>query len=185
MVLLSLPCVLGKLEYSLCPWTGDLLSTDTNCRNTQTTENLPDKVKNALAVCDRPYSLKRSSQALNKELPQANGLILTKNLLTSFCNLNFFLARRYANLKQLYFSDSVFAIEFFYSLTPVSQLNKLCLPRVLFAAKTSHSFDTDGVIFIGAFLPSRGMHAWIIEKGTQPDFRDDIWHQYRPIAAIY
>lgn len=184
MKFLSLPYLVGSLEYSVCPWTGDLLVVERESKN-QVTSCLPEKVKIALDLCDNPYRLKRSNDNLNKELIQVKRVKLTKKILTFFCSFNFLLARKYSDFKGIYFSDSASAINFFYSITPSYQINKLCLPRALFAAKTSNIFDKEGVIFIGAFLPSRSMHAWVIEKGAQPDARDEIWHQYRPIAAIY
>ena len=185
MKFLSLPFVVGNREYSVCPWTGDLLVVETKCKKNQVTSSLPEKVKIALALCDNPYRLKRSHDNLNTELIQVKRGKITKKILTFFCSLNFLLARKYSDIKGIYFSDSASAINFFYSITPSYQINKLCLARALFAAKTSSAFDKEGVIFIGAFLPSRSMHAWVIEKGSQPDARDEIWHQYRPIAAIY
>ena len=185
MKFLSLPFVVGNREYSVCPWTGDLLVVETKCKKNQVTSSLPEKVKIALALCDNPYRLKRSHDNLNTELIQVKRGKITKKILTFFCSLNFLLARKYSDFKEIYFSDSAAAINFFYSITASYQINKLCLARALFAAKTSNTFDEEGVIFIGAFLPSRSMHAWVIEKGAQPDARDEIWHQYRPIAAIY
>jgi hypothetical protein len=179
-----MPFVVGNLEYSVCPWTGDLLVAERELKN-QTTTNFPEKVKIALALCDNPYRLKKHADKFDASLNQLNRAKFARNILTIFCRFNFLLARKYSDLKSIYFFDSASAINFFYSITSSSQINKLCLPRALFAAKTSAAFDTDGVIFIGAFLPSRSMHAWVIEKGAQPDAQDEIWHQYRPIAAIY
>ena len=65
------------------------------------------------------------------------------------------------------------------------RINKVRNTRYEIRTKASTEiFNEEGVVFIGAFLPSRAMHAWVIEKGIQPDQRDNIWHQYRPIAAI-
>jgi hypothetical protein len=60
-----------------------------------------------------------------------------------------------------------------------------CLQKTLLAAKTSRSFASDGVLFIGANLPTGHMHAWIIEKNTQPDPVDRHWISYQPLFAIH
>jgi hypothetical protein len=60
----------------------------------------------------------------------------------------------------------------------------LCLPRSLFVSKTSIEFQNSGAVLIGVYLPSRIMHAWVIEGGAQQDQQDKIWHQFKPIAAI-
>jgi len=41
------------------------------------------------------------------------------------------------------------------------------------------------VIFIGVFLPSNTMHAWIIEDGKIVDPYDGIWLNFQPVAALY
>jgi len=41
------------------------------------------------------------------------------------------------------------------------------------------------VIFIGVFLPSKSMHAWIIEDGIQPDPSDTMWINFQPVAVLY
>ena len=41
------------------------------------------------------------------------------------------------------------------------------------------------MIFIGVFLPTKLMHAWIIESGELADQFDDIWINFQPVAAIY
>jgi hypothetical protein len=60
-----------------------------------------------------------------------------------------------------------------------------CLQRAMLAVKTSESFKKNGVLFIGALLPTSNMHAWIIEAGTQPDVADRDWILYRPLLAFY
>jgi hypothetical protein len=54
----------------------------------------------------------------------------------------------------------------------------------LTVAKCSNSFKKNGVIFIGAHLPLKDMHAWIIEGNHQPDNEDRQWINYVPLMAI-
>jgi hypothetical protein len=65
-----------------------------------------------------------------------------------------------------------------------SKLEHRCLQRCLSVAKTSSSFQKSGVIFIGALLPLREMHAWIIEDGQQPDNEDRDWINFTPLLAL-
>ena len=143
-----------------------------------------EKVSEALLFCNNPYELDISKNPDSESEHISKNLRIKARILVLFCRINFFLAKQYASFKTQFFSDSGHAIAYFHSITANDEINRLCLPRTLFAAKTSKIFDKEGVVFVGAFLPSRSMHAWIIEKGIQPDPRDNIWHQFRPIAAI-
>jgi hypothetical protein len=40
-------------------------------------------------------------------------------------------------------------------------------------------------LIIGVFLPSRAMHAWIIENHMQPDPQDRSWTSFQPVALIH
>jgi len=144
-----------------------------------------EKVSEALQLCNNPYDLGINKNPTGEPQPVSKILRNRARILILLCRFNFFLAQQYASIKGSVFVDSAHAIGYFHLITANDEINSLCLPRTLFAAKTSKAFDKEGVIFIGAFLPSRLMHAWIIEKGIQPDPRDNIWHQFRPIAAVW
>ena len=143
------------------------------------------KLQKALDFCDNPYLMPPSGIDSKESLNRSPREARKAERLISLCRLNFFLARKYAAFSTPIFPDSKEAIDFFHNSTPRSDRSSLCLPRSLFAAKTSQGFKDKGVIFIGTFLPSRQMHAWIIEDGEQPDPCDKIWHLYKPVAAIY
>jgi hypothetical protein len=49
----------------------------------------------------------------------------------------------------------------------------------------SRKFADMGVVLIGVFLPSRSLHAWIIEDGMQPDSSDKQWINFQPVAAVF
>jgi len=166
----------------MCPFTGDLLeeiaSSTANLR-------LPHKLATALMLCDRPYMLSPASwQEIAAEAPTS---LLPRRLALRMCKIcatNFLLARVYCGFRRPFFDSAAQALGFFYSVIPRPLQRHLCLPRALFVAKTSRAFATSGVVFLGTFLPSRLMHAWVIEAGSQPDPRDNIWTQYRPVAAL-
>ena len=84
------------------------------------------------------------------------------------------------------FENSVEAFDAISKLeTHIKNKNDLCLQRSLLIMKTSKSFKKNGVLFVGASLPSGKMHAWIIENGVQPDRLDRNWIMYKPLLAIY
>lgn len=83
------------------------------------------------------------------------------------------------------YSSTKLAIASFKKIYPGNLHQRtLCLPRTLFAVATSKSFKKNGVAFVGVFLPSRKMHAWVIEDNLNPDPYDDAWICYQPVAAI-
>lgn len=182
MLLISLPHSINDYEYFFCHWSGDLLY---HKNKEYETDKIPVKLKIALEACDQPYNLKCLKKASKKSnLNLSKKIIFVSRIMVFLCRFSFFIAKRYADFKFDYFLDSSQSIQYFNSISPQNCLNDLCLPRTLFSAKTSKAFTKNGVILIGVFLPSRAMHAWIIENGSQPDPTDDIWHLYRPIAAI-
>lgn len=93
------------------------------------------------------------------------------------------LARMYVRKKYALYTSARDAVEF-YRMNVIGDQDRLCLPRTLFAAKTSARFKEEGVLFIGVFLPARSLHAWIFEDGSIVDERDTIWVNYHPVALI-
>lgn len=169
-------------SYYMCPWSGALLESSDRDHSPLVRVQ---KLQKALDFCGNPYSMPPSGIDSKKSLNRSPREAHKAARLISLCRLNFFLARQYAALTTPIFPSSKKAIDFFHNSTPRSDRSSLCMPRSLFAAKTSQTFKDKGVVFIGTFLPSRQMHAWIIEDGEQPDPYDKIWHLYKPVAAIY
>ena len=60
----------------------------------------------------------------------------------------------------------------------------LCLPRSIFVATTSSRFRNFGILVIGAALPSRHMHAWVMEDGRNAWRNDSYWINYIPVAIM-
>lgn len=81
------------------------------------------------------------------------------------------------------YESGIDAADVFCKIHPLSQ-NTLCLPRSVFIATTSKKFQISGAMFIGAYLPSRRMHAWIIEDGINAYRHDHIWINYTPISIM-
>jgi len=95
----------------------------------------------------------------------------------------FWCARAYASWPVPLFPTSREAMLFFRQQIRGDQ-NELCLARSFFAAKTSQQFKKMGVVVIGVFLPSRSMHAWVMEGDQAADPFDDIWINYQPVALL-
>lgn len=149
-------------------------------------KNLETKVGLALNLNDLPYILKKpvkiESASINK-LKFTSRLYV--KLLIRTCKVSFLLARILTAFRFPFFENSTEAIIAFRKIAPLSNQNDLCLPRALFAAVTSKQFKEKGVVFIGVFLPSKSMHAWIIEDGSQPDPHDSMWINFQPVVAIW
>ncbi len=182
----DLPYFDGNNHWSICPYTGSLLkgNSEKNANHTK----IPRKVSMAIQYCNEPYLCKVNNEI---KINQCNLVLFEKinkmhNRLLKISNSRFYTTRLYSSMKNLLFENTSEAITCINSLPPQVELkHQLCLQRAFLAAKISKSFTKEGVIFIGAFLPTGDMHAWIIENGVQPDFDDRGWVNYRPLLAFY
>lgn len=105
--------------------------------------------------------------------------------LTWLCKHCYPAAQLLGHLRLGLFADAGDACQFYKSLYPDPKRQRvLCLPRALFAATTSRRFQAHGVLFIGAFLPTVRMHAWVVEDGMTADRRDGQWIHYRPVMIM-
>jgi hypothetical protein len=166
----------------LNPFTGNLLVSLNELDTDDVSDVLPLKILCAYRLCASPYLLDPSPVIPELAVVKPSVTHIAKKII-KLVNINFLLARFYTAIQRPAFSSAEESISNFRAIIPTNQ-NDLCLSRSFFAAKTSAAFDKKGVLFIGVFLPSRSMHAWVIEDGAQSDPHDDIWINYRPIAAI-
>lgn len=180
----ALPIIHSSQVFSLDPYSGSLsrlpLSDSTQA------QTVPRKVSDALSCCNEPFRMEApyGTGAACPLPPTRIAAYVSAHTLVLLCHVSFFLARVYAARKTPLFEDSRIAFSFFYRATALRKHTHLCLPRALFVAKTSSSFAAAGVVFIGAFLPMRLLHAWVVECRSHPDPNDVIWHLYRPVAAL-
>jgi len=182
---IELPFKSRNTTWSICPYTGSLLQEDTTILKQQI--NIPDKVARALEYCNYPYSCKVNIEPkLCLSETKINQLNKMSEKILQIGNKRFYMTRLYSCIKNKLFKNTGEAISCINSLSINKKLrHQLCLQRAFLASKVSESFDDKGVIFIGAFLPTGDMHAWIIEDGMQPDPEDRIWINYRPLLAFY
>jgi hypothetical protein len=131
-----------------------------------------------------PYELKApANQDFQHQVAIGVMAKLVAHVTVWCCARGFLLVKLLGMIRIPIFHDSATAISCFRRVFPQKQ-NKLCMPRALFAAITSSKFKEHGILVIGGFLPSRSMHAWIIEDGTLADCSDDIWINYQPVAVL-
>ena len=130
-----------------------------------------------------PYLMKKNELSYDIKIS-----LLTKvyaKLLVIISRFSFYLACQVAKLPLVRLPNSIYAAQVFNAIySSPCQQRTLCLPRTLFVLATSKSFKHKGTAFIGVFLPSKKMHAWVIESGYNPDITDEIWILYQPILII-
>jgi hypothetical protein len=180
----SFNCKYGKYFYSICPFTGNLLQSEVEDSSIYV---IPEKVKNALKICNNPYLCDYSSCSIQS----SNFKLLKKinfyhKILMFIGNKRFFLTRFFSDFRNPMFQNTKEAFMYIAKI-PEQELfhERLCLQRSFLALKTSKTFKKNGVLFIGASLPTGNMHAWIIEDNYQPDTLDREWIMYEPLLAFY
>ena len=89
-----------------------------------------------------------------------------------------------SHLRLNLYEDAQQASWAFQQCTKDKQQKLLCLPRSIFIATTSKRFKEHGTMYIGIFLPSRNMHAWVIEDHLQTDGWDNYWIFYQPLIMM-
>ena len=147
---------------------------------TETNKKIPEQIK----FVEYPYQCKIGMD--NPLSPKDNIYIrLWGVVLTIFLKYSFVLGLIFSRLCFRNFNNTIDAVSFYRKYIQPDNQNDLCLSRCLFAAVTSKSFKKKGTIFIGVFLPSNSLHAWIIEDGFLVDRNDDSWILYHPVAIIY
>ncbi len=176
---------LHNKQLALSQLSGNLLETEFDASHQTSVKNYPTKLIKALKICKSPYSEKLPGEGISKlwEEEQSNikNSILARTI--SLTRFNFFIARKYASIETPLFNSSSEAALYFRSFNTQKQ-NELCLSRSLFMAKTSKEFKRNGVIFVGVFMPTRSMHAWVIENEKQADLEDSYWINFQPVAAL-
>jgi len=173
----------GKL-YLFNKVLGALL-TKTYTKKVYVTNNeTPKRLRGQYQMVLNPFKLKIS----NYDVDKVNVSVLAKlygKLMVFTCKYSFIGAMILAKVPFVKYSSTKIAIASFKKIYSSDfHQRMLCLPRTLFAIATSKSFKEKGVAFIGVFLPSKKMHAWIIEDNLNPDPCDDAWICYQPVAAI-
>ncbi len=184
MAIHLIPIARKGLLYSFEPFSGLLLVRPIKGQDVQT-HRLPEQIQFNLHQNDRPYQLRQASSELKTDVRAGRWLKIYAYILVRICQASFGLARIFAYFRFPVFNNASEAILAFRTIFPGQVQEDLCFARSLFATSTSKKYGVGDVVFIGVFLPSRSMHAWVIEGGIQPDPLDNIWINFQPVAACY
>lgn len=150
----------------------------------KTKKGTPELVKTNYQYVINPYLLDTHNNFIEYKNVPFVAKIYAK-LIVFISKHSFFVASLLTKIPFIKFTDSKQAIAIFTKVYPSpDQHQTLCLPRTLFVIATSKSFKKNGTAFIGVFLPSRKMHAWVIESRYNPDPLDTFWILYQPVIAI-
>ena len=172
--------------YWLHPYLGITLVGKTESKKRNKKVALPEKVLRGTKYYTNPFLLKPYLSDINNlEIRSSVRASIILMYLNFIRRLSFLLLWKSKVFFKPCFQDANEAIEFFRSKTTNYDQSSLCLLRSFFVAYTSKRFNDGGILVIGVFLPSKSLHAWIIEDGQQPDDFDIEWVNYQPIAILY
>lgn len=180
----KLPIIFNEKKYYFNKIVGALLVVSDKKKVNSVKQNITNEIKKQYQYVLNPLTLNTTATVNNDIRISALSRAYAK-LMVITCKHSFLMAILLAKLPFVRYNTTNQAITAFQKIYSGS-LNQriLCLPRVLFAIATSKSFRQNGVAFIGVFLPSKKMHAWIIEADSNPDKQDDVWICYRPVLGI-
>ena len=145
---------------------------------------ITEKIKESLVFIQNPYLCKIDTH-YSSNLKKNYFHIFFGLALTIFSRRVFFAGLFFSKIGYRKFNYTSDAISYYRKYIHPNEQDNLCMPRTLFAAATSKSFRKNGILYIGVFLPSNSLHAWIIEDGMVVDKSDKIWIHYQPLAMIY
>jgi hypothetical protein len=178
-----------QLLFQINSLSGTLFSCNPDRSKDRGARVFTPKIQKALERCESPYLLSAPADETQRApspplAPEAGKrAIHFGDWLMWLSRRQFFCARLYASWRVPLFATAREAILFFRQHAEGDQ-EELCLARALFAAKTSRRFAEEGAVVIGVFLPSRAMHAWVIEGDEMADPYDGIWINYQPVAML-
>ena len=178
-----LPYKFEKSYYFISPVTGSLIKSNKKISD----PNLNQTVKCAETFNNNPYELTPLAyhNEINISQKKIDKISDYNRVLMRLSNSKFLLSCMYSRFRKPIFENTVLAFDYISNIDiHKEKKGKLCLQRSLLAAKTSKSFKKNGVLFIGAQLPTGAMHAWIIEDKKQPDRQDREWIMYKPLLSI-
>jgi len=187
--LVSYPIRKGSLSFHFCGLSGTLFSSSGENAHPRASRDASSRIQDAIGRCSNPYLLSPwwneiatdHSLSLSSKAEKLGIKIVDK--LIGVSRHQFLLARLYSSWRVPLFATAREAVLFF-RLHAKGDQEELCLARALFAAKTSRRFAEEGAVVIGVFLPSRAMHAWVIEGDDLADPYDGIWINYQPVAIL-
>lgn len=174
----SIPIQFQGKTYKIIPCLGLLLE-----KKTYRPKRIMSKKAYLLDCVNNPYLLVPTD--LKYEKRDFNVYIrLYANSLVWLCKYCYPIAYLLSHLRLNVFNDGAEASIAFRRIINNKPQKLLCLPRAIFIASTSARFKEYGAMFVGVFLPTRRMHAWVIEDGSHTDYFDNEWICYRPVCMM-
>lgn len=174
----SIPIQFKEKCYKMVSWLGLLLETDRHRDVVISSDKL-----NILDYVNNPFLL--SPTVFNAEKREYNGFVrFYAKMLVWLCKYCYPIAFLLSHLRLNLFRDGAEASIAFRRIINNKPQKLLCLPRAMFIATTSARFKEHGAMFIGVFLPTRRMHAWVIEDGRHTDYFDNEWICYKPVCMM-
>lgn len=167
---------------------GCLIREQKMSETTELLENIDDAEKQRCveAVID-PFKMRERNKSLGwKKIRYPRLARSYAMLLTWLCAHCYPIANLlFIHLKLNLFKNGCDASNFYYSVYPEMKIqHTLCLPRTIFISTTSQRFREHGVAFIGTFLPTVRMHAWVVEDGMPVDRFDKQWIYFQPVVML-
>lgn len=145
--------------------------------------DIPEKCCDNLRCVNHPYNV--CGQMPCKDEPAVKWHIKLYGRLLIWLSLHFYpLLYLFSYLRLNVYEDGTVSSEVFSKIHPADQ-HILCLSRSVFIATTSRRFKSHGTMFVGAMLPSRSLHAWVMEDGCNVCKGDVYWTNYTPLAIMY
>lgn len=169
-------------KFSFKEKIGVLLSSPIGCGDSKNmSESLSGKAIRLYEFVNSPYTIKY----IKTDSEKINVFIrIYAKLLVFFCKKCYPIAYLMSFLRFKVFENACESAEAFRKIINSGNQKILCLPRSIFIATTSKKFKQSGAMFIGVFLPSSNMHAWVIEDNVIADRYDIDWILYTPVSMM-
>lgn len=139
-----------------------------------------------IAAVTNPFLLHQYDKSDNwKQIKNREKACRWAKLITWLCTHCYPLAYLCTHIRLNLFDNARDASQFYYHVYPsFKQQRVLCLPRAIFIATTSKRFKEHGVMFVGSFLPTVRMHAWVVEDGNNANIYDNEWICFQPVMMM-
>lgn len=180
--MIHINCQFQGKRYYLNTFTGWLISKKIKEQNIHW-DLANKKAKKLFHIVQNPFLTKKWEQDIFKPVKISKSVQRYAEFLiwlNKYFHMGLFLAKY---LRLNIFENAQIAAKVFCKCHPRDQ-KILCLPRSIFIATTSKNFKKNGAMFIGIFLPSKHMHAWIIEDEQNPCRFDTIWTNFTPMVMM-
>ncbi len=183
---LALSHTLRNNNYHYKAWAGLLFSSKYNLGQMQSISQVRNggKLPEILESVNNPFNINTTPLFHPVSKKDIFGIRSYAKLLIWLYRHFYFGLYLISHLRLKYYENAVEATDAFCRIIGEDSQDVMCLPRSVFAATTSKRFKEKGAMFIGAFLPSRHMHAWVIEDNCNSWRQDNKWINFVPVSVM-